>query len=81
MGSNDQRGGRGRARSGGGRIGQRSGRSSGRGQDGRGCGRGNERKKFANNIDITDTHRNITPDKWERLGSTIIRRWDMLTIF
>ncbi len=38
MGSNDQRGGRGRARQWGGRIGERSGRSGGRGR-----GRGNER--------------------------------------
>jgi hypothetical protein len=55
MGSNDQCGGR---------IGQRSCR----GQDGRGRGRGNERKTFANNIDITDLHRNFTPDKRERRG-------------
>ncbi len=70
MGSNDQRGGRGTARQGGGRIGQRSsGRSSGRGRDGRVRGRGNERKTFANNVDITDPHPNITPDAWECLGS------------
>ncbi len=69
MGSNDQRGGRGRARQGSGRIGQRSGRSGGRGRDGRGCGRGNERKSYANNVDITDPHRSFTPDELERLGS------------
>jgi hypothetical protein len=44
MESNDQRGGRGRARQGGGRIGQRSGRSGGWRRDGRGRGRDNERK-------------------------------------
>jgi hypothetical protein len=60
MGSNGQRGGR---------IGQRSGRSSGRGRDGRGRGRGHERKTYANNIGITDPHRNFTPGEWERLGS------------
>ena len=70
MGSNDQRGGRGRARQGGGRIGQRSGHSGGRGRDGRGRGRCNERKKsYANNVDITNPHLNFTPDEWERLGS------------
>lgn len=69
MGSNDQRGGRGRARQGGGRSGQRGGRSNGRGRDGRGRGRGNERRTYANNVDITDPHRNFTSDEWERLGS------------
>ena len=69
MGSNDQRGGRGRARRGGGRIGQRSGHSSGQGQDRHGRGRGNKRKTNANHVDIPDPHRNFTPDKWERLGS------------
>ena len=69
MGSNDQRGGRGRARQGSGRIGQRNGRNGGRGRDGRGRGRGNERKSYANNVDITDPHRNFTSDEWERLGS------------
>jgi hypothetical protein len=70
MGSNDQRGGRGRARQGSGRIGQqRNGRSGGRGRDGRGRGRGNERKSYANNVDITDPYRNFTSDEWERLGS------------
>jgi hypothetical protein len=60
MGSNDQRGGRGRARRGDGRFGQRGGRSS---------GRGNERRLYANNVDVTDPHRNFTSDEWERLGS------------
>ncbi len=69
IGSNNQRGGRGRARQGSGRIGQRSGRSGGRGRDGRGRGRGNERKSYANNVDIPDPHRNFTPDEWKRLGS------------
>ncbi len=68
IGSNDQRGGCGKARQGSGRIGQRSGHSSRRGRDGRGRGRGNKRKSYANNVDITDPHRNFTPDKWERLG-------------
>jgi len=69
MGSNDQRGGRGRARRGDGRFGQRGGRSSGRGREGRGRGRGNERRSYANNVDVTDPHRNFTSDEWERLGS------------
>ena len=43
--------------------------SGGRGRDGRGRGRCNERKSYANNVDITDPHRNFTPDEWERLGS------------
>ena len=68
-GSNDQRGGRGRARRGDGRFGQRGGRGGGRGRDGRGRGRGNERRSYANNVDITDPHRNFTSDEWERLGS------------
>ena len=68
MGSNDQRGGRGRARQGDGRSGQRSGRG-GRGRDGRGRGRGNARRTFANNVDITDPHRNFSSEEWERLGS------------
>ena len=70
MGSNDQRGGRGRARQGGGRMGQHSGHSTtGRGRDGHRRRRGNERKTYANNVDNTDPHRNFTPDEWERLGS------------
>ncbi len=69
MGSKYQRGGRGRARQGSGRIGQRNGCSGGQGRDGRGRGRGNERKSYANNVDITDPHRNFTSDEWERLGS------------
>jgi hypothetical protein len=28
-----------------------------------------ERRTYANNVDITDPHRNFTPDEWERLGS------------
>ncbi|KAI2495964.1 hypothetical protein MHU86_18531 [Fragilaria crotonensis] len=67
MGTNDQRGGRGRARQGGGRSGQRTGRGGGQGRGGR--GRGNERRTYANNVDITDPHRNFTSDEWERLGS------------
>ena len=71
MGANDQRGGRGRARLGAGRGGQqRGGRGSyDRGRDGRGRGRGNERRTYANNVDITDPHRNFTAEEWERLGS------------
>jgi hypothetical protein len=69
MGSNDQRGGRGRARRGDGHFGQRGGRSSGRGREGRGRGRGNERRSYSNNVDVTDPHRNFTSDEWERLGS------------
>ena len=68
MGSNDQRGGHGRAR-GGGRSGQRSGRGSGRGRDGRGRGRGTERRTYANNVDISDPHRNFTSEEWDRFGS------------
>ena len=69
MGYNNQRGGRGRARQGNCCFGQRGGRSSGRTRDGRGRkGRGNERCTFANNVDITDPHRNVTPDEWGRLG-------------
>ena len=69
MGSNDQRGGRGRARQESGRIGHCSGCSGGWGQNGRGRGRGNECKSYANNVDIADPHRNFSPDEWERLGS------------
>lgn len=70
MGSNDQRGGRGRARQGDGRFGQRGGRgNAGRGRDGRGRGRGNTRRTFANNVDITDPHRNFSADEWDRLGT------------
>ena len=68
MGSNDQRGGRGQARQGG-RSGQRGGRGDGRGRDGRGRGRNNERRTYANNVDITDPHRKFTSDEWERLGT------------
>ena len=68
MGSSDQRGGRGRARQGG-RTGQRGGRGDGRGRDGRGRGRNNERRTYANNVDITDPHRNFTSDEWDRLGT------------
>jgi hypothetical protein len=69
MGSNDQRGGRGRAPKGGGRGGQRSERGSGRGRHGRGRGRNNERKTYAYNVETSDPHRNFAVDKWERLGS------------
>ena len=68
MGWNDHRGGRGRARQGG-RSGQRGGRGDGRGRDGGGRGRNNERRTYANNVDITDPHRNFTSDEWERLGT------------
>ncbi len=68
----DGRGGRGRARRGGGRFGQQSGRG-GRGRDGRGRGgpggRGQQRVRM-NDVDITDPHRNFTSDEWERLGTT-----------
>jgi hypothetical protein len=67
LGANDQRRGRGRARQGGGRSGQRTGRGGGQGRGGR--GRSNERCTYANNVDITDPHRNFTSDEWERLGS------------
>jgi hypothetical protein len=71
MGSNDQRGGSDRARQVGGRSGLRSGHGSGRGRDGRGRGRGrsNERKTYANIVAISDPHRNLISDEWERLGS------------
>ncbi|KAI2494184.1 hypothetical protein MHU86_20332 [Fragilaria crotonensis] len=62
MGSNDQRGGRGRARQGDSGSGQRSGRG-GRGRDGRGRDRGNSRRTFANNVDITDPHRNFSSEE------------------
>jgi hypothetical protein len=55
-------------RQGGGRSGQRTGRGGGQGRGGR-RGRGNERRTYANNVDITDPHRNFTSDEWERLGS------------
>ena len=66
--SNDGRGGRGRARRGGGRYEQQRG---GRGRDGnRGRGnRGGTRRSYINNVDVTDPHRNFTADEWERLGS------------
>ena len=69
MGSNDQRGGRGRARQGGGRYGQRGGRGGGRGRDGRGRGRNSDRRTYANNVDITDPHRNFTSEEWDKLGT------------
>ncbi len=69
LGSNDQRGGRVRACRGDGRFGQRGGRDSERGREGRGRGRGNERRSYANNVDVTDPHRNFTSDEWEQLGS------------
>ena len=28
-----------------------------------------ERRTYANNVDVTDPHRNFTPDEWERLES------------
>ena len=62
MGSNDQRGGRGRWASQGGRSRQRGGRGDGRGRDGRGRGRNNERRTYANNVNITDPLRNFTSD-------------------
>ena len=68
--SNDGRGGRGRARRGGGRYGQPSGRG-GRGRDGRGRGRegrGNNKVRI-NNVDISDPHRNFTSNEWDRLGA------------
>ncbi|KAI2498698.1 hypothetical protein MHU86_15765 [Fragilaria crotonensis] len=66
--SSGQSGGRGRARTGG-RYGQRGGRNSGRGRDNRGRGRGEYRKTYANNVDITDPHRNFSAEEWERLGT------------
>ena len=70
MGSNDQRGGRGRSRQGG-RSGQRGGRGDGRGRDGRGRGRGrsNDRRTYANNVDITDPHQNFSSEEWDRVGT------------
>jgi hypothetical protein len=68
MGSNDQRGGRDRARQGG-RSGQRAGRGDGRGRDGRGRGRNNERRTYVNNVDFTDPHRNFSSDEWDQLGT------------
>lgn len=70
--SYDTRGGRGRARRGGGRFGQRSGGGNrgGRGRDARGRGRGGSRmRSYINNIDVTDPHRNFSADEWERLGT------------
>jgi hypothetical protein len=55
-GSDDTRGGRGRTGSG--HSGQRGGR-----------GRGNPRRTYANNVDITDPHRNFTSAEWEKLGT------------
>jgi len=68
MNSSGQSGGRGRARTGG-RYGQRGGRNNGRGRDNRGRGRGEYRRTFANNVDISDPHRNFSADEWERLGT------------
>ena len=48
---------------------QRGGRGDGRGRDGRGRGRNNERRTYANNVDITDAHRSFTSDEWEQLGT------------
>ena len=47
-GSNDQRGGRGRACQGNGCFGPQGGQSGGRGRDGRGRGRGSERRNNSN---------------------------------
>ena len=30
---------------------------------------GTERRTYANNVDISDPHRNFTSDEWDRLGS------------
>ena len=68
MGSNDQRGGLGRSRQGG-RSSQRGGRGDGRGRDGRGRGRNNDRRTYANNVDITDPHRSFSSEEWDRLGT------------
>ena len=70
MDSNGPSGGRGRAWTSG-RFGQRGGRNSGRGRDsrGNGRGRGEYRRTFANNVDISDPHRNFSADEWERLGT------------
>jgi hypothetical protein len=43
----------------------RSGQRGGRG--GRGCG--NPRRTYANNVDITDPHRNFTSAEWEKPGT------------
>ena len=64
-GPDDTRGGRGR--NGGCRSGQRGGRGAGRGRGGR--GRGNPRRTYANNVDISDPHRNFTCAEWEKLGT------------
>ena len=45
----------------------RGGRGSGRGRGGR--GRGTPRRTYANNVDITDPHRNFTSAEWEKLGT------------
>jgi hypothetical protein len=68
--SNYGRGGRGRARRGGGRFGQQNARGYGRGgRNGRGgYGRGDQRVRM-NNVDVTDPHRNFQPEEWEKLGS------------
>ena len=65
MGSNDQHGGRGRSRQGG-HSGQRGGRGDGRGRDGHGRGRNNELRTYANNVDITDPHRNFSSEEWDQ---------------
>ena len=68
--SSSGRGGRGRARRGGGRFGQQSGRGNGHGgRSGRGGhGRGDQRVRM-NNVDVTDPNRNFQADEWEKLGS------------
>jgi hypothetical protein len=79
MGLSNLRGGRGRARTGGGRFGQRGGGHFGQGrggcgsgQDGRnnsGRGHGEYRRTFANSpVDISDPHRNSSSEEWDCLG-------------
>ena len=46
-----------------------AGRGGGSGCDSRGRGRGNERRIYANNVDITDPHRNFTSEEWDKLGT------------
>ena len=64
-GSDDTRGGRGQT--GGGNSSQRGSRGSSRGRGGH--GRGSPRRTYANNVDITDPHRNFTSAEWEKLGT------------
>ena len=85
MGSKYQHDGSGQECRGGGRFRQHDGcnRGSGRGRDDRGRGRSDERRRSANNVKITDPHRNFISDKqWKERPAWIdainclaISRW------